>query len=54
MPIDKIDKITILAFKDAQLITAAKLGIFTAPIISGAVGYDVLKKASITPKPSEL
>ncbi len=46
--------ITTLAFKDAQLITAAKLGIFTASIISGVVGYFVLKKASIIPKPSEL
>jgi len=46
--------ITTLAFKDAQLITAAKLGIFTASIISGVVGYFVLKKASTIPKPSEL
>ena len=46
--------ITTLAFKNAQLITAAKLGIFTASIISGVVGYFVLKKASTIPKPSEL
>jgi NhaA family Na+:H+ antiporter len=45
--------ITTLAFTDAQLITAAKLGIFTASIISGVLGYFVLKKATI-PKPSEL
>ena len=45
--------ITTLAFEDAELITAAKLGIFTASIISGVVGYFVLKKASTTPKPSE-
>ena len=46
--------ITTLAFNDAQLVTDAKLGIFIASIISGAVGYFVLKKASTTPKPSEL
>jgi Na+:H+ antiporter, NhaA family len=46
--------ITTLAFKDAQLVTDAKLGIFIASIISGVVGYFVLKKASTTPEPSEL
>ena len=46
--------ITTLAFKDAQLVTDAKLGIFIASIISGVAGYFVLKKASTTPKPSEL
>ena len=46
--------VTTLAFKDAQLVTDAKLGIFIASIISGAVGYFVLKKASTIPKPSEL
>jgi len=46
--------ITTLAFKDVQLVTDAKLGIFIASIISGVAGYFVLKKASTTPKPSEL
>jgi len=46
--------ITTLAFKDVRLVTDAKLGIFIASIISGAAGYFVLKKASTTPKPSEL
>lgn len=46
--------ITTLAFNDAQLVTDAKLGIFIASIISGVVGYFVLKKVSTTPKPSEL
>lgn len=46
--------ITTLAFKDVQLVTDAKLGIFIASIISGVTGYFVLKKASATPKPSEL
>jgi Na+:H+ antiporter, NhaA family len=46
--------ITTLAFKDHQLVTDAKLGIFMASILSGAVGYFVLKKASTTPVPSEL
>src|SRR5688572_19916458 len=42
--------ITTLAFKDVQLVTDAKLGIFIASIISGVAGYFVLKKASTTPK----
>ena len=46
--------ITTLAFNDAQLVTDAKLGIFIASIISGVVGYFVLKKATTTPKPLEL
>ncbi|WP_276366576.1 Na+/H+ antiporter NhaA [Chryseolinea sp. H1M3-3] len=46
--------ITTLAFDDSQLITDAKIGIFLASIISGSMGYFVLKKASATPRPLEL
>ncbi len=46
--------VTTLAFDDAELVDSAKLGIFTASIISGIVGYVVLKRTSkITPAPLE-
>lgn len=43
--------ITTLAFKDPEFIMEAKLGIFLASMLAGAMGYFVLKKTSATPKP---
>lgn len=38
--------VTTLAFTDAELVDSAKLGIFAASIISGVVGYVVLRRSS--------
>lgn len=38
--------VTTLAFTDAELVDSAKLGIFAASIISGVVGYLVLRRSS--------
>ena len=45
--------ITTLAFDIPQFVTEAKVGIFTASIVSGVLGYFALRKASTIQAPSE-